>query len=843
MKPSVIRYIDYKEPEFFIEKTTLEFDIFEDFTIVSSKLEFKKLDKTAQHLALDAMELELLELKLDERDVTNYAYSDEKLTIKDVGDEFVLKIKNKIYPHKNSDLEGLYKSNGMFCTQNEPEGFRKITPYLDRPDVLSIYTTTIKAYKNYPVLLSNGNLVDSFELSEDRHCAIWCDPFAKPTYLFALVAGDLGVLSDEFITQSGKRVELNIYCDKGNEQKCHFAMKSLKDAMRWDEISFDREYDLELYNIVAVDSFNMGAMENKGLNIFNSHYVLADEQSAVDSDFLGIQSVIAHEYFHNWSGNRVTCKNWFELTLKEGLTVFRDQSFSADLNGYNLVRIMDVKALRERQFSEDASPMAHPIKPDSYIAINNFYTSTIYEKGAEVIRMLSTFMGKERFKKALNLYFETFDGKAVGTDEFLWSIEQFSSIDMELFKRWYAQSRTPLLEVKQSFDDGVFKLTLTQKISQNAEKKAQLPHYYPLKIALFEQNGDEILEQTLTIKDEVNEFSFECEEKPILSINRDFSAPIIVEFDECEYIFLMKHDKNGFSRYEAIHKVILQNLQNILQNKDIDERFLDAYGYILDEEIDSSLKAYMIDIASIESLASMQKSIDFEKLCDARDELKRVLSVAFEQKLLSIYEANYAKDSVELDMQSMAKRALANRALSLLPSATKKDLAKHQYYNSLSMNDKIAALSVLSNQDCVDELEHFYNNYAHISALAQKYFSIIAQSDHSDVLHRVMKLQKDRYYDKNVPNLFRSLIFSFSKNHRYFHAKDGSGYRFVASEIVAMDDVNAQMASSLASSSFKVYPRLSSANKIILKQELEFILSHDNISKNLYEVISKIISN
>ncbi len=424
-KVETIYLKDYKAPPFTIKTCDLVFELFEEHTQVTSLLNIVKMDKGAKDLVLDSVELELLEIYLNDKklDVSSYVIEDAHLRVLDVPEMFKLIIINKIYPHLNSELEGLYKSGAIFCTQNEPEGFRRITPYIDRPDVMAVLKTTLVADRGrYPVLLSNGNRESNFRLDDGRHGVTWFDPHPKPSYLFALVAGDLGVVEDKFITKSSKYVRLAIYTDRGNESKCKHAMKSLKEAMSWDEEVYGREYDLSVYNIVAVDSFNMGAMENKGLNIFNSAYVLADEESATDANFMGIQSVIAHEYFHNWTGNRITCRDWFQLTLKEGLTVFRDQCFSADLNSKEVQRIEDVKALRERQFVEDASPTAHPIQPDSYMAINNFYTATVYEKGAEVIRMLHTLLGEKKYRAAMDLYFEKFDGQAVRTDDFLWAM-------------------------------------------------------------------------------------------------------------------------------------------------------------------------------------------------------------------------------------------------------------------------------------------------------------------------------------------------------------------------------------------------------------------------------------
>ncbi|MDQ7067686.1 MAG: aminopeptidase N [Sulfurimonas sp.] len=469
---------NYTKPAFYIDSINLVFDLFEEYALVTSMMQIQKSDADEKHLRLDTIDLELISLYINDLkvDESRYIIEEESLTILNVPATFRIKIENKIYPQNNTELEGLYKSGSIFCTQNEPEGFRRITPYLDRPDVMSVFTTTVIADKDkYPILLSNGNKKEIVEVDENRQSVTWFDPHKKPSYLFALVAGDLGSVNDSYVTASGENVELNIYCDLGNESKCHHAMNSLKEAMLWDEQKYGREYDLEIYNIVAVDSFNMGAMENKGLNIFNSAYVLADTDTASDANFMGIQSVIAHEYFHNWTGNRITCRDWFQLTLKEGLTVFRDQCFSADLNSQEVQRIEDVKALRERQFVEDASPTSHPIQPKSYISMNNFYTATVYEKGAEVIRMIHTLLGEENYRRATDLYFESFDGQAVTTDDFLWAMQKAGNIDLSAFKNWYHQSGTPKLEVEESFSEGIYSLTLTQKIPNAVDGSEQKP--------------------------------------------------------------------------------------------------------------------------------------------------------------------------------------------------------------------------------------------------------------------------------------------------------------------------------------------------------------------------------
>jgi len=827
VKPIYLK--NYKKPDFDIKTVDLIFDLFEDFTIVINKMKFQKLTDVSD-ISLDTINLELEELWLNnlKLEESRYIIKDEKLIILNVPKEFTLKIKNKIYPQNNTELEGLYKSKDIFCTQNEPEGFRSITPYLDRPDVMSVFSTTIIADKQkYPILLSNGNKTNCYDFMNSRHGISWYDPHPKPSYLFAIVAGDLGCITDEFTTMSNKNVELNIYCDKGNENKCYHAMNSLKEAMLWDEQKYTREYDLDIYNIVAVDSFNMGAMENKGLNIFNSAYVLADENTATDDNFMAIQSVIAHEYFHNWTGNRITCRDWFQLTLKEGLTVFRDQCFSADLNSTEVQRIKDVKALRDRQFVEDSSPTSHPIQPKSYISMNNFYTATVYEKGSEVIRMLYTLLGKDIYKKATDLYFDTFDGQAVTIQDFLWAMSEASGLDLTQFENWYHKKGTPVLEVEQLYKDN----TLTLIFKQNDD------FYYPLKVGIIDENGIELKDELLIIDKKENTFIYKnITSKPTISVNRDFSAPIIVKEKNKDFAFLMKHDKNSFNRYEATQNFAIQTIENIMQGYKIDTDFINAYGYILDLDIDLSYKALLLELPSVSTIMQKQEIIDFELIYNAIDSLKLHLAKIYKDKLLSIYKKVVISD--------IPFRAMRNRVLKLLAPLEDEmviQLAKKQYKDSINMTLKINALDVLQNISCYDaktELEDFYSTYKDNTLVMNKYFSILASSNDTRVLQKVIKLQDDDVYDEKVPNLVRSLIGSFAKNYKYFHAKDGSGYKFIAKKIVDIDSINPQMASSLAGA-FKVYNKMNLINKKLMKTELEYIISMDSISKNTYEIVDK----
>ena len=843
---------DYKRPAFKIETVNLIFELFEEETIVTSVMKFQKLDNDASELKLNSVDLELLELRLNDLKLqeNRYIVDEKSLTILGVPTNFEIQIKNKIYPHKNTELEGLYKSGDIFCTQNEPEGFRSITPYLDRPDIMSVFTTTVIAdKKKYPVLLSNGNKIECHDSFDERHGVTWFDPHPKPAYLFALVAGALGSITDEFTTVSGNNVTLNIYCDLGNESKCFHAMKSLKEAMTWDEQKYGREYDLDIYNIVAVDSFNMGAMENKGLNIFNSAYVLADMDSATDANFMGIESVIAHEYFHNWTGNRITCRDWFQLTLKEGLTVFRDQCFSANLNSKEVQRIEDVKALRERQFVEDDSATRHPIQPKSYISMNNFYTSTVYEKGAEVIRMIYTLLGAQKYRKATDLYFKTFDGQAVTTDDFLWAMSEAGEIDLSQFKRWYHQSGTPKLEVKEIFENGIYSLRLRQVIPNAVGGTKQEPYYFPLKMGLLDENGKAIVEKTLIISKEEEEFSFDgLKSKPILSINRDFSAPIIVEQSENDFAFLMKHDTNSFIQYEATQNFALQTINKAMSSDEIDENFVNSFGYLLDLDVDLSYKALLLELPSISAIMQTQEKIDFDTIYKAKEKLSNHLASTFKEKLVQMYNQNHFPFSTELNAKDIAQRAIKNRVLRLLSALENEEIAvmaKKQYYDSLTMTDRIVALDILENMHvnyAQDALEDFYEKYKDQTLVMNKYFAILASSGGDEVLQKVERLQLDKVYDEKVPNLVRSLIGSFSRNYKHFHAQDGGGYKFLADKIIDIDKINPQIASSLANS-FKIYDKLLDRNKKLLQQELKRVVSTQGLSNNTYEIINKILRN
>jgi len=582
----------------------------------------------------------------------------------------------------------------------------------------------------------------------------------------------------------------------------------------------------------------MGAMENKGLNIFNSHYVLADEDSATDTNFMGIESVIAHEYFHNWTGNRITCRSWFELTLKEGLTVFRDQMFSADMNSQEVQRIEDVKSLRQRQFAEDASPTSHPIQPKSYISMNNFYTATVYEKGAEVIRMIYTLVGKDRYRDATDLYFEKFDGQAVRIQEFLWAMSEGAKIDLSDFERWYHQSKTPTLKVKEHYENETLSVIFEQKIPDDLNGNKQKHYFFPLKIGILDADGNELVDEMLIIKDEVSEFKFEnITSKPTLSINRDFSAPIIVEQENVDFAFLMKYDRNSFTRYEATQNFAIEVIQKLILGKDIDEEFVKSFGYLLDLDIDLSYKSLLLELPSISTLMQKEDVVDFEKLYDAKDKLEYILASTYKDKLLDIYNS-FKPDSIK-------NRAIRNRVLKLLSSLKTDDIvdiAKEQYFNSNNMTDRLSALQILTDFKVETVLEDFYNRYKEDTLVMNKYFATIASSKQENLLETIINLENDEVYDNKVPNLVRSLIGAFTQNYKEFHKKDGSGYKYVADKIIELDKINAQIASSLCSS-FKIYNKLNTKNKTLMQKELNRVKSTHSLSDNSTEILEKILKN
>jgi len=858
-------YLDqYTAPSHHVIHTDLTFEIFEDHTLVINRMQMRRLNADATSLYLHGEGLKLLCVKIDDVKAEGAFECDEKgMTLQCDKESFILQVVTKIYPDENTTLEGLYRSGTILCTQNEPEGFRHITYFIDRPDNMSLFTTTIIAETSrYPILLGNGNLVETEVYPEGRHMAKWEDPFAKPSYLFALVAGDLGVVSDTFETMNGREIALNIYVDQGNEPKCGHAMRSLQKSMRWDEEVYAREYDLDFYNIVAVDSFNMGAMENKGLNIFNSHYVLADEDSATDQNFMGIESVIAHEYFHNWTGNRITCRDWFQLTLKEGLTVFRDQSFSADMNDAVVQRISDVKALRERQFVEDAGPTAHPIKPTSYQEINNFYTATIYEKGAEVIRMIHTFLGAEKYRAGMDLYFETFDGQAVRTEDFLWAMHEQGGFDLERFSLWYQQERTPTLEVSTHYEaeSKKFFLELKQQVPNSVAGERQKPYYFPLAFSLLDEMGQELNyllddekqhhldRDILVVQEQESTFVFQnVVSEPKLSINNNFSAPFKVVYSEADYGFLMAKGSDGFIRYEATQKAAMAAIEHYIESGEIDAAYVKNFGAVLDDEsLGLEAKAFMLELPSLSILMQEQTLIDVAPLSEALGALKKALATKYHNKMLVMYQFNHRPENSDLDAQSMGERALKNIVLGYLMSLEEERvyaLASRQYDESITMTDRIIALDLLENYapDLAEaRLSDFYERYKEDTLVMNKYLSVLAASERTGTIDRVQALQNDPVYDVKVPNLVRALIGVFARNAVAFHAPTGYGYAFVAEKVIELDSLNPQIAAGL-STAFRSYSRLNPESKLLMKEALEKILNTSSLSSNVSELLEKIL--
>lgn len=857
----------YQAPSHFIEHSKLTFDLQNESTVVSCELQFKRNPQSAvsKDLFLHGEQLELLALAIDGVALTaeQYQQSATGLLLKNVPDNFVLQSQVRIYPDKNTELEGLYRSSGMYCTQCEAEGFRKITYYLDRPDVMSEFETIIIAdAEAFSVMLSNGNCL-SDRVENGKRIVHWHDPFKKPSYLFALVAGNLACLEDRFTTQSGREVLLQIYTESKDIDKCDFAMQSLKNAMRWDEEKYGREYDLDRFMVVAVDDFNMGAMENKGLNIFNTSCVLAHPKTTTDTAFQRVESVVAHEYFHNWSGNRVTCRDWFQLSLKEGLTVYRDAEFSADMNSRAVKRIEDVNFLRSVQFLEDAGPMAHPVRPESYMEISNFYTVTIYEKGAEVVRMLANILGEQRYRKACDLYFERFDGQAVTCDDFVQCMEQASGLDLSQFRLWYSQAGTPELTITDSYDaeKQQYQLTVKQYIPPTpgqAEKRAM---HIPLKMALYGQQGALPLvlqgkqlgqETVLDIQQTEQTFVFEqVGEQPIPSLLRDFSAPVKVEYayqaEQLQQLILL--DNDGFSRWDAMQKLMLRILTQIIDGKSHQADLallLQSQQQLLSDwqNQDWALLALLLELPSESLIASLYTQAEPAKIVAARQQCVMAISNALEQALLAAYQALTEK-SQGMSGQAMAARSLRNRALAYLMQMDKAEyraLAQQQFAQADNMTNQFAALKALvfaehANIEAEQALASFYQQWQHESLVVNMWLQVQASKPKIDALEQVKRLMQHPAFDANNPNKLRALLGVLSQNFIAFHQANGVGYQFLAEYIAELDQRNPQIASRLLTS-LTHWHRFAEPNSSLMKQALQQ-LSQRELSKDVYEVVSK----
>ncbi len=872
--PQAILLANYTPPIFLIKEVKLCFNLEEEKTTVSSKMNVYQNPNENSNanskpdLLLNGKNLKFISAKIDGRILTpsDYIVDEESLTIKSPPQKFCLEITNEIDPKNNTALEGLYKSGSIFCTQNEPEGFRTITYFLDRSDVMAKYTTKIIAdQKLYPVLLSNGNEIGQGILANGKHWVEWEDPFAKPSYLFALVAGDLGWICDEFITMSGRKIDLRIYCDKGNESKCQHAMQSLIKAMKWDEEVFGLEYDLDIFMIVAVDAFNMGAMENKGLNIFNTSCALADTTTATDDNYARIEGVIAHEYFHNWTGNRVTCRDWFQLTLKEGLTVFRDQEFSSDMHSRPLQRIQDVLTLRSSQFTEDSGPTAHPIKPASYIQINNFYTATVYNKGAEVIRMIKTLIGPEAFRRGIDKYFELYDGQAVTTEDFVHAMELASGRDLTQFKRWYHQAGTPEVQVTSEYDQNkkTFMLKISQSCPATADKSEKEPFHFPLALGLIGKNGQDfplkmngvtLKRPLIEITRQEETFTFEdVPEAPVLSINRNFTAPIKVnlEYSQKDYMFLMAHDSDPFNRWEAGQELakdlMLKMIADLADGNlpKLDPDFIKAFGAILnDSSLDNAMKARALILPSESILAQNQNPIDYDGIHLVREFVVHKLAETYQERFKDIYIGLNSLAPYHFDADSVGKRSLKNLCLaylSFLATPETIGLCIEQFNKATNMTDQISALSLLVDIECPEKekaLQAFYMQWKHDTLVMNKWLAVQALSKLDGTFEKVHALLKDPVFDLCIPNLVRALIFAFSQNAIHFNRNDGVGYAFIADKILELDKLNPQIAAGLARA-FRGYSKLDPMRKKAMKKELDRILAQPELSTNVYEIVSK----
>ncbi|CAM3531049.1 aminopeptidase N [Thalassospira profundimaris] len=875
-QPQEIRREDYKEPGFIVEKVELVFDLDRDVTNVKSRL-FMAANPVrgtgkGDEVFLHGEDMKLLSVTLNEARLasSDFTVDQEGLRFKAPGQNFIAELETQISPANNTRLEGLYVSQSAFCTQCEAEGFRRITYFPDRPDVMATYKVTINANKeSCPVLLSNGNLIDSGDLDGGRHFAVWEDPFPKPSYLFALVAGDLACVEDSFKTMSGRDVALRIFVEHGNEDRCDYAMDSLKRSMKWDEDVYGLEYDLDLFNIVAVSDFNMGAMENKSLNVFNAKFVLARPDTATDGDYERIESIVAHEYFHNWSGNRVTCRDWFQLSLKEGLTVFRDQEFSADQRSRPVQRIKDVNALRAAQFPEDAGPLAHPVRPDSYMEINNFYTATVYEKGAELIRMMHTLLGPDGYRKGIDLYFDRHDGQAVTCDDFAKAMEDANGIDFSQLKLWYSQAGTPKLSWQGEYDADAkqYRLTISQKTDPTPGQPDKKPLHMPISIGLLGADGSDLVAETVELSEASQEFVFDgVTEAPVLSFNRGFSAPVNITTDQPddELVFLMGNDSDAFNRWEAGQKYATRLMLSAIaayeaNGGDVDAAFADEQARVdafiaamratlTNDDLDKAFRADALVLPGEAFLSEQRKPANPEAIYQVRTALRKRIGQALSDDFANTYHQNASNAAFTPDATSAGQRALRATALAYLVASGADefaDVAVAQYGTADNMTDQMAALSVLNNLDHPGRetaLADFEERFANDAVVLDKWFSLQAMSSRDDTLARIKDLMSHPAFTMRNPNKVRALIGAFAMgNPRHFHAKDGSGYAFYADRLIELDDINPQVAARLCAPLGK-WAKYDVDRADKMKAELNRILAKPEISRDLYEIASKSVA-
>ena len=863
-----IHLSDYRAPEFRISTVHLDFALEPEATRVTAKLTIARQSGNGP-LVLNGENQKLIAVTLDGRALAagDYLLDDKSLTLPKPPDSFTLEIVSEIDPSANTALEGLFLSSGIFCTQCEPEGFRRITYFLDRPDNLSVFTVRIEAAKEqYPVLLSNGNRMDSGDLPGGRHFALWHDPFPKPSYLFALVAGDLGSIHDSFTTMTGRRIELALYVEHGNELRATYAMGALKRSMTWDEEAYGREYDLDIFMIVAVSAFNMGAMENKGLNIFNDKVLLASPETATDDDYARIESVVAHEYFHNWTGNRITCRDWFQLSLKEGLTVFRDQKFSGDVRSHGVQRIQDVRALRARQFPEDAGPLAHPVQPQSYIEINNFYTSTIYEKGSEVIGMLQTLVGDAGYRAATDLYFERHDGQAATVEDWVKCFEDTSGRDLSQFRLWYRQAGTPVIEARTAYDADArtFTLDLTQSLAPTPGQPEKLPMHIPVRIGLMSRKGDGLpttLEgenragpdsRVLELTENFHRFVFvDVAEEPLLSLGRGFSAPAVFRtpYGREERAVLMGCDHDDFNRWEAGQILAAEIMLEVAgkARPDADRDYIAAIGPVLSRaEDDPAFAAQMLMPPTENELAAKKTPADPDGIHTARVTLVKAIALAHRDRLAQLYEHMRDEDDFSPDAKSAGRRALRNACLRYLTAEDDEaaaGLAEAHYRSATNMTDMIAGLAALTRMESPlrdNAFTDFHDRFKSDPLVLDKWMGLQAGSPLPETVPSVRALMRHPAFDIKNPNRVRALIGAFGGNHLRFHSASGDGYRLVGDVIRTLDPINPQVAARLTGA-FESWRRYDPARQALMKAELEKIHAMPGISPNLFEIAGKML--
>jgi aminopeptidase N len=830
--PKTIHLKDYTPPDFFVEHVTLDIEIRDEDALVKAELKVRKNPAGKQGtLELDGDELELVSLALDGRPLEKkeYELKPDLLSVPGVPAAFTLQTVTRIVPQKNTKLEGLYAAKSGFVTQCEAQGFRRITWFVDRPDNLAKYVTTVRADpKRYPVLLSNGNKV-----AEGPGWARFEDPYPKPSYLFALVAAKLEVIEESLVSRSGKNKKLSIYVEPGKLDQAAWSMDCLKRAVRWDEQRFGLELDLDEYKIVAVGDFNSGAMENKGLNIFNAKYILARPDTATDVDYLNIDRVVAHEYFHNWTGNRVTCRDWFQLSLKEGLTVFRDQEYGSDLYSRAVARIQEVRNLRAAQFPEDAGPMAHPVRPQSYMEIRNFYTMTVYEKGAEVVRMQHTLLGEEKFQAGLRLYFERHDGQAVTCDDFVQAMQDASGIDLTQFRRWYDIPGTPVLDCAGNFKDGVFTLNVRQSMDP--------PFHIPFAVRVGKE------EKVLSIKEKEQAFRFEnLPSRPVPSLLRGFSAPVILNYDysDADLLHLLADDDDPFNRWEAAQRLAADI---ILKRGGVPpDAFVNAIRKLFSED-DHAFVAECLSLPSETFLAEQLEVVDPDALHAARNKLRRALAAHLKGELLDKYRSLAGTGPYSPDPQSSGRRALRNLALSLLMELETSDvvaLCYEQYGQSDNMTEQFAALTALANSQAPQRtiaLDSFYDRWKDEPLVVDKWLSVQALSRLPETTARVRELLAHPAFDIKVPNKVYSLVRGFAANHVRFHSADGAGYEFLADRVLELDALNPQVAARMARG-FDRWTRFDAARRKMAKAQLERIRGQKGLSRDVSEIVTKALA-